>query len=136
VERALSEDRSLVITWVNRGTLHLVAAEDEPLLHVLRTPQLHNESERRLRVEGIDGATAERAVAGIVRGLSDGPLTRRQIRELLDRAGVPTAGLAVAHVGAVDVARCARGSWRDRLRARAAGRWSGRAAPGLECGKG
>src|SRR5579863_10345677 len=31
VDRALNE-RELVITWVNRGTLHLIAAEDEPML--------------------------------------------------------------------------------------------------------
>src|SRR5438128_5617757 len=40
LDRALTEDRSLVITWVNRGTLHLIAVEDEPLLHALTTPQL------------------------------------------------------------------------------------------------
>ena len=28
VDRALSEDRSLLITWLNRGTLHLIASED------------------------------------------------------------------------------------------------------------
>ena len=40
VDRALTDERSLIITWVNRGTLHLIAAEDEPLLHALTTPQL------------------------------------------------------------------------------------------------
>jgi hypothetical protein len=30
VDRALSEERSLLITWLNRGTLHLVASEDYP----------------------------------------------------------------------------------------------------------
>ena len=33
VDDALTNERSLIISWVNRGTLHLVAAEDEPLLH-------------------------------------------------------------------------------------------------------
>ena len=28
VDRALTDDRSLVITWLNRGTLHLVRSED------------------------------------------------------------------------------------------------------------
>ena len=28
VDRALTEDRSLLITWLNRGTLHLVRSED------------------------------------------------------------------------------------------------------------
>ncbi len=30
VDRALTDDRSLLITWLNRGTLHLVRSEDLP----------------------------------------------------------------------------------------------------------
>ena len=30
VDRAMSEDHSLLITWLNRGTLHLVRREDYP----------------------------------------------------------------------------------------------------------
>jgi Winged helix DNA-binding domain len=99
VDRALSVDRSLVITWVNRGTLHLVAAEDEPLLHALTTPQLLATSDRRLAQEGVSPVAARRGIAAIVRALGDdGPLTRRQIRTVLEGAGVPTAGQALAHV--------------------------------------
>ena len=29
VDRALTEDRSLVITWLNRGTLHLTRSEED-----------------------------------------------------------------------------------------------------------
>src|SRR5580658_3656295 len=35
VDRALTADRSLVITWLNRGTLHLVRSEDYWWLHPL-----------------------------------------------------------------------------------------------------
>jgi hypothetical protein len=35
---ALSEERSLVVTWLNRGTLHLVRSEDYPWLQALTTP--------------------------------------------------------------------------------------------------
>ena len=63
VDRALSEERSLVITWVNRGTLHLVASEDEPLLHALTTPQLRRASDRRLAQEGVSPTTADRGIA-------------------------------------------------------------------------
>ena len=31
VDRELTEQRSLLITWLNRGTLHLVASDDYPL---------------------------------------------------------------------------------------------------------
>lgn len=99
VDYALSTERSLVITWVNRGTLHLVAAEDEPLLHALTTPQLRTSSERRLRQEGVSEAAEKRGIAALVKALGDdGPLTRAQIRELLERARVPTAGQALVHV--------------------------------------
>ena len=39
-DRALTEERSLLITWCNRGTLHLLASEDYPWLHAVTTPPL------------------------------------------------------------------------------------------------
>ena len=99
VDHALTKERSLVITWVNRGTLHLIAAEDEPLLHALTTPQLRTTSDRRLSQEGVSAAVAQRGVAAIAKALSaEGPMTRAQIRAVLDSARVPTAGQALVHV--------------------------------------
>jgi uncharacterized protein YcaQ len=99
VDRALTEERSLVITWVNRGTLHLIASEDEPLLHALTTPQLRTASNRRLAQLGVSEAAARRGVAAIAKALSDeGPMTSGQLRAVLDRAKVPTAGQALIHV--------------------------------------
>jgi hypothetical protein len=46
VDRALSDDRSLLITWLNRGTLHLVTSEDYPWLHALTTPPLFTANAR------------------------------------------------------------------------------------------
>ncbi|HET8672838.1 MAG TPA: crosslink repair DNA glycosylase YcaQ family protein, partial [Thermoleophilaceae bacterium] len=40
VNRALTEERALVIGWLNRGTLHLVATEDYHWLHALTAPRL------------------------------------------------------------------------------------------------
>jgi hypothetical protein len=99
VDRALTEERSLVITWVNRGTLHLICSEDEPLLHALTTPQLRTSSERRLRQEGVSLAAAERGIAAAVKALGDsGPMTRAELREVLDSSDVPTAGQAFIHI--------------------------------------
>src|SRR5947209_2070119 len=99
IDRGLTDERSLVITWMNRGTLHLVAAEDEPLLHMLTTPQLRRGNERRLEQEGVSPAAAERGEAAIVRALGEnGPLTRPQLRGVVERAGVPTAGQALVHI--------------------------------------
>jgi DNA glycosylase AlkZ-like len=99
VDRALSEERSLLITWLNRGTLHLVRSEDYPWLHALTTPPLLTSSARRLRQEGVSPEAAERGVETIERALGgEGPLTRAQLRERLDRAGVPTQGQALVHL--------------------------------------
>jgi hypothetical protein len=99
VDRALSEDRSLLITWLNRGTLHLVRSEDYPWLQALTTPPLLTGNARRLGQEGVRPDVAERGVETIERALGDeGPLTRLQLRERLDAAGVRTAGQALVHL--------------------------------------
>lgn len=99
IERALSEERSLVVTWLNRGTLHLVRSEDYPLLRALTTPPLLTSCARRLRQEGVSEAEAERGLKTIERALADeGALTRPQLRERLDAAGVRTEGQALVHL--------------------------------------
>jgi hypothetical protein len=98
VDRALDE-RRLIVTWVNRGTLHLIRSEDYPLLQTLTTPPLWTTCRTRLRQEGVSENQAERGVETITRALADeGPLTRAQLRERLDSADVPTAGQALVHV--------------------------------------
>jgi winged helix DNA-binding protein len=99
VDRALSEDRSLLIAWLNRGTLHLVRSEDYPWLHALTTPPLQSSAARRLRNEGVSPDEAEKAVETIERALvEEGPQTRLQLRERLDAAGLPAAGQALIHL--------------------------------------
>jgi hypothetical protein len=99
VDRALTEERSLLITWLNRGTLHLVRSEDYPLLQALTTPPLRTSCTRRLRQEGVPAEQGERAVKTIEKALKkEGALTRHQLRERLDSAGVPTAGQALIHL--------------------------------------
>jgi hypothetical protein len=99
VDRALTEQRTLLITWVNRGTLHLVHREDYPWLHALTTPPLFTANARRLQQEGVSPDAAERGVSVIERALADaGPLTRVELRDRLDAAGVPTQGQALVHL--------------------------------------
>ena len=98
VDRALDQ-RRLVITWVNRGTLHLIRAEDYPLLQALTTPPLWTSCRTRLRQTGVGEAAAERGLAVVAGVLAEeGPLTRAQLRDRLDSADVPTAGQALVHV--------------------------------------
>ena len=99
VDRALSEERTLLVTWLNRGTLHLVRSEDYPWLQMLTTPPLLSSCARRLRQEGIAPEAGERAVGTIEKALAgEGPLTRVQLREQLDSAGIPTQGQALIHL--------------------------------------
>ncbi len=99
VDRALSEERSLLITWLNRGTLHLISSEDYPWLHALTAPSLITGNARRLAQEGVTPAAAERGVEAIERALAgEGPLTRAQLRERIEAVDVPTAGQALVHL--------------------------------------
>jgi hypothetical protein len=84
VDRALG-DRSLVVTWLNRGTLHLVRSEDYAWLHALTAPQHETAIMRRLAQEGVEDP--DRAVAAIERALADeGPLAREPLRERVGSA--------------------------------------------------
>src|SRR6516165_1449805 len=99
VDDALTRDRSVVVTWLNRGTLHLVRTEDYWWLHPLTTPQLLTGNARRLAQEGVPPDDAERGVAVIERSLTaEGPLTRAQLGERIAATGVRTQGQALVHL--------------------------------------
>jgi hypothetical protein len=99
VDRALTDERTLVVGWLNRGTLHLVRREDYWWLHALTTPPLFNPNARRLSQTGVTAVAAERGVAVIERALTDeGPLTRDQLRERVQAVRVPTTGQALVHL--------------------------------------
>src|ERR1700732_2090877 len=98
VDAALAR-RSLIVTWLNRGTLHLVRTEDYWWLHPLTTPQLRTGNSRRLAQEGVPPQDAERAGAAVRTALAaDGPLTRSQLRERIAAAGVRTEDQAMVHI--------------------------------------
>ena len=87
------------MTWLNRGTLHLVRTEDYRWLHRLTAHRVLPRVQTRLRGLGVGARDEERGVAVVVEALADdGPLSREQLRDRLDAAGVPTAGQALVHV--------------------------------------
>jgi hypothetical protein len=99
LDRALSEERSLVISWLNRGTLHLVRSEDYPWLQALTAPRQLTASARRLGQEGVPPDEAERGVGAIERALAaDGPLPREALAKRIAAAGVRTDGQALIHI--------------------------------------
>jgi Winged helix DNA-binding domain len=99
VDSELTDQRTLVVSWLCRGTLHLVATEDFHWLHALTTPPLSTGNVRRLADTGVSPDAAGRAVELIERALAaDGPLTRDQLGQRIAAAGIPTGGQALVHI--------------------------------------
>jgi hypothetical protein len=97
VDDALTAGR-MVVTWLNRGTLHLVTAQDYWWLHALTTPALATGNARRLGQEGVSAEQARRGADVVAEAVADGPRTRAELRGALDAAGIPTRGQAFVHV--------------------------------------
>lgn len=92
-------NRSLVISWLCRGSLHLVTADDYFWLHDLTSPPLRPGCLRRLVQEGVPPEQAAQAGRLIARWLADdGPLTRDELADRLRSRQIPVAGQAVVHI--------------------------------------
>ncbi len=98
VEVALSERRTLVVSWLFRGTLQLVRSADYWWLNTLMAPRMVARNARRLEQLGLDEVTTGRAVGVVREEVADGPRTRAELRSALDAAAVPTAGQALVHL--------------------------------------
>jgi hypothetical protein len=115
VDAALSRGE-LLVTWLNRGTLHLVRSEDYPWLHALTAPRLRASVTRRLASVGVASGQAERGVRAVAAALrAEGPLARHALRERLQRADVPVDGQRLVYMLALASARgvIVRGPMRD-----------------------
>src|SRR6202049_5398641 len=86
VDRAFEQERSVVRTWLMRGTLHLCAADDLRWLIDVFGPAVNQFGASRRKNLGLDDATCARGVAGIRKALAGGPMARRQLRERRGRA--------------------------------------------------
>jgi hypothetical protein len=100
VDTALTADRSLLVTWLNRGTLHLVLSEDYWLLQQLTVrPQYQQACLRHAAAGGVSEAGAEKAVTIIADALAaEGPLTRAQLGDRISAAGIRATGMAPLHL--------------------------------------
>lgn len=99
VEAERLDDRSIVRVWAMRGTIHIVASEDEGWLRELLASLLIPQSYRRMNEEGLPRHQAERALRLMTRALANGPLTRAEIGERLRRRGItPKGAQALAHL--------------------------------------
>src|SRR5258706_1894371 len=99
IDRALTEERSIVITWLNRGTLHLVRSDDYAWLHSLTAAAVISANSRRLQQEGVSDEAAKKGVAIIKRSLeNEGPMSRHQIGDHLRAGRVRVEGQALVHL--------------------------------------
>ena len=106
VDRARTEERSLLRTWVMRRTMHLIATEDEAWLAPLFERAFVDNSRRRLAQLGVDSATQERGLREIRKALDrDGPQTRRVLVEHLRRKGIALDSSTRLHLFGLAVAR-------------------------------
>ena len=92
VVRACNQERSLVRTWLLRGTLHMAAAEDVRWLVALLGPVFAaGGGPRRLRL-GLDEDTLARGLVALREILAaEGPLTRATLVEAIAIKGVVVA---------------------------------------------
>jgi hypothetical protein len=81
VEAARFDERSVARTWVMRGTLHLIPAEDARWMVGLLGPIGLRKSARRIAELGVEDLRPEIRAA-----LKDGPLTRRELTDAVRRS--------------------------------------------------
>jgi hypothetical protein len=89
VDRARTEERSIVRTWAMRSTMHMLATEDVGRLLPLFDAGLVADSRRRLSQLGLDARAQDRALDAIRKALeSDGFLGRSELVARLGRMGI------------------------------------------------
>ncbi|MCY3797027.1 MAG: winged helix DNA-binding domain-containing protein [Chloroflexi bacterium] len=92
-------ERTFVLTWTLRGTLHLVAAEDIRLQLDLCGPPAIRGSRSRYQQLGLTEDLRESALQEMRDILTrDTALTRAQLADALAARGIPVAGQAIHHL--------------------------------------
>lgn len=89
IDTAIADEKSLVRSWLMRGTLHLVASEDLRWMNALFAPGFISKGKGRRLQLGLDAETCTsglKAIRAILKGAA--PLTRGDIVERLAEHGV------------------------------------------------
>jgi hypothetical protein len=99
VKYAREVERSIVLTWAMRGTLHLIATEDLEWLLTLLGPLFIRKSERRYQQLKLDEET-RRTAARVIRDVlsNRGPLNRAELAQAIATQGIPVEGQAIYHL--------------------------------------
>jgi Winged helix DNA-binding domain len=103
--QALVRERSVVRTWLMRGTLHLVAADDLGWMLALLGPIFAAGRNSRHTQLGLDRDLKERGVAAIRRVLAEaGPLSRQEIVQQLRNHGITLDSRSQAPIHLIQLA--------------------------------
>ena len=99
IKQAREVDRSIVLSWSLRGTLHLVAAEDLRWLLAVCGEGVIRSTNRRYQQLGLTETIREAALAAIRKILErEGALNRAELAAALGEYGIPVAGQAIHHL--------------------------------------
>jgi hypothetical protein len=99
VDRARTEERSLLRAWCMRRTIHLIPADDAGWILPLFAPLIVRWSRARLAHFGLDRRGQDRALKLLHDAVdADGPLTRPELGERLERAGFETGQEVKVHL--------------------------------------
>ncbi len=88
----------LLRTHVLRPTWHFVAPDDLRWLLALSGPRIDAANARRYEELGLDARTRRRAADVIARAVADGPQTRHELAQALERRRIPTDGQRLPHL--------------------------------------
>lgn len=89
VDRARTEERSLLRTWLMRRTIHMIATEDAGWMLPLFEPMIERLSRTRLEQFGIPAKAVEKGLRIAAQALDrEGEMTRPELRERMTAAGI------------------------------------------------
>ncbi len=99
VDRARTEERSLVRVWIMRRTAHLIASEDAGWLLPLFAQPLARQARKRMNDFGLNRRAQDRALRMLLAAVeADGPLTRAELAGRLERAGFEASEQIKVHL--------------------------------------
>ena len=97
VDRAI-RDGAILRTHIVRPTWHFVLARDLRWLLVASAPRVHALNAYPYRLCGIDGKVASKTQRVLARALEGKELTRVELGQALERAGIEASGLRLGYV--------------------------------------
>ena len=89
IRESLHERRTLVKTWMPRGTLHLVATDDVPIFSAVLRQRWDDPGGAWLRGHGVERRQLQAIIAAVADTLDGSPVTRDELADrVAERAGI------------------------------------------------